>query len=138
VELHRGNATPTARGREGWFQGVVWIDRIVQAPAPARVRAYRVAFEPGARTAWHAHPLGQTLHGVWGLGLVQSRGGTPRLIRPGDAAWIPPGEEHWHGAVPDAAMVHLAIHEAGEDGSETAWLEQVTDADHRAAAAGAS
>jgi quercetin dioxygenase-like cupin family protein len=78
----------------------VWIDGIVRAPAPARVRAYRVAFEPGARTAW-----------------------------------IPPGEEHRHGAAPDAAMVRLAIHEAGEDGTETAWLEQVTDADHRAAAA---
>ena len=130
MELHRGNDVPTARGRAEWFTGAVWVDRLVQAPPPARVRANRVTFEPGARTAWHTHPLGQTLHVIMGLGLVQSRGGERRLMRPGDTVWIPPGEEHWHGAAPTATMVHLAIQEAGEDGAEAVWLDQVTDAEY--------
>ena len=130
MELHRANDAPTTRGRGEWFTGAVWIDRLVQAPGPARVRANRVTFEPGARTAWHTHPLGQTLHVVMGLGLVQSRAGQRQLIRPGDTVWIPPGEEHWHGAAPAAAMVHIAIQEAGEDGAEAVWLDQVTDADY--------
>ena len=134
MELHRVGDAPSVRGREDWFTGAVWLDRIVQAPPPARVRAYRVAFGPGARTAWHTHPLGQTLHVVLGLGLVQARGGPARLIRPGDTVWIPPGEEHWHGAVPAATMVHLAIQEAGEDGAEAVWLEQVGDAEYGATA----
>ncbi len=132
MELHRGDEAPTARGRADWFTGEVWLDQIVQAPPPARVRAYRVAFAPGARTAWHTHPLGQTLHVLLGHGLVQSRGGPLRPIRAGDTVWIPPGEEHWHGAAPTTMMVHLAIHEAADDGAETVWLEQVADADHRA------
>jgi quercetin dioxygenase-like cupin family protein len=111
------------------------MDRIVKAPAPARVGAYRVTFAPGARTAWHTHPLGQTLHVLMGVGRVQCRGDTLRVLRPGDTVWIPPGEEHWHGAAPDAAMVHIAFQEADAEGREAGWLEQVTDADYLAAPA---
>lgn len=134
MELYRGNEAPTTRGRAEWFTGTVWLDRLVQAPAPARVRASRVAFEPGARTAWHTHPLGQTLHVLLGRGLVQAGGGPGRVIRPGDTVWIPPGEEHWHGAAPESSMVHLAIQEADDAGTEADWLDLVTDADYRHAA----
>jgi quercetin dioxygenase-like cupin family protein len=131
MQLYRGNKGPTMRGPSDWFTGTVWLDRIIEAPAPARVQAARVAFEPGARTAWHTHPLGQTLHVLFGLGLVQSRGGPVRLIRPGDTVWIPPAEEHWHGASPQASMMHLAIQEADESGTAVVWLEHVTDAEYR-------
>jgi quercetin dioxygenase-like cupin family protein len=130
MDVHRSDTMPTARGPKDWFTGTVWMDRIIEAPAPARVRAVRVSFEPGARTAWHRHPLGQTLHVLLGLGRVQSRGGPVRSIRPGDTVWIPPGEEHWHGAAPSAGMVHLAIHEADEEGSTTVWLEQVSETEY--------
>lgn len=109
-----------------WFTGTVWQDSIIETQAPARVRSARVTFEPGARTAWHTHPLGQTLYVVSGLGRVQSWGGPVREIRAGDVVWIPPGEKHWHGASPSAAMVHIAIHEA-QDGKHVDWLEHVTD-----------
>jgi quercetin dioxygenase-like cupin family protein len=109
-----------------WFTGTVWQDPIIEAQAPARVRAARVSFEPGARTAWHTHPLGQTLYVVSGLGRVQTWGGPVREIRAGDVVWIPPGEKHWHGASPAAAMVHIAIHEA-LDGKHVDWLEPVSD-----------
>ena len=102
---------------------------IIEAPEPARVRALRVAFEPGARTAWHWHPLGQTLHVQSGVGLIALRGSAPRLIRPGDTVWIPPEIEHWHGATASTAMVHLAMQEA-LDGQVATWLDQVTEADY--------
>ena len=117
---------PTARARAEWFTGTVWQDPLVEAPEPARVKAVRVTFEPGARTVWHTHPLGQTLHVLSGIGRVQSWGGPVREIRPGDTVWIPPGEKHWHGAAPTQAMVHLAIHEH-HDGVHVDWLEPVTD-----------
>ena len=101
----------------------------VDAPAPARVRALRVAFEPGARTAWHTHPFGQTLHILSGVGRVGARGAAPRVIRPGDTVWIPAGEEHWHGAAPETGMVHIAIQEA-LDGVSANWLEHVEDTDY--------
>jgi quercetin dioxygenase-like cupin family protein len=104
----------------------VWQDPIIDAPAPARVRAARVTFAPGARTNWHTHPLGQTLHVVAGCGLAQSWGGPVRDIRPGDTVWFAPGEKHWHGAGPNSAMVHIAMQEA-LDGGVVAWLERVTD-----------
>lgn len=135
MELHPSGETPSTPGREDWFTGTVWLDRIVQAPSPARVRALRVSFAPGARTAWHTHPLGQTLHVLTGLGRVQSRGGPVHLLRPGDTVWIPPGEEHWHGAGPDTTMVHLAIQEGDAEVGEATWLEQVSEEDYRAAAA---
>jgi quercetin dioxygenase-like cupin family protein len=104
---------------------------VIEAPEPARVRALRVTFEPGARTAWHTHPLGQTLHVLSGVGRVGTRGGPVQVIRAGDTVWIPPGEEHWHGATPDQMMCHLAIQE-GQDGRTADWLEQVSDAEYDA------
>src|SRR4051794_5523005 len=105
MQIHRSGTRVSRQASSDWFTGSVWQDPIVEAPAPARVRALRVTFAPGARTAWHTHPLGQTLHVVAGVGLTQTRGGQPRYIRPGDTVWIPPGEEHWHGAAPDQVMV---------------------------------
>lgn len=122
---------PTRRGPAAYFTGTVWQDPIVEAPAPARVRAARVAFEPGARTAWHTHPLGQTLYVVAGAGLVQTWGGPVREIRAGDVVWFPPGEKHWHGAGPTTGMVHIAMQEA-LDGEAVAWLEHVTDEQYAA------
>jgi quercetin dioxygenase-like cupin family protein len=113
-----------------WFTGTVWQDPIIEAPAPARIRAARVTFAPGARTHWHTHPLGQTLHVLAGRGLVQSWDGPARDIRPGDTVWLAPGEKHWHGASPNSAMVHIAMQEA-LDGSVVAWLEPVTDEQYR-------
>ena len=115
-----------------YFTGTVWQDSIIDAPAPAALRALYVTFAPGARTFWHTHPLGQTLHVVSGSGLVQTWGGPLREIRTGDVVWIPPGEKHWHGASPANAMVHLAMKEA-VDGSAATWLEEVSDAQYRGA-----
>jgi quercetin dioxygenase-like cupin family protein len=126
MDIYSPASNPTRRVNPDWFSGTVWQDPIIDAPAPARVKAVRVSFEPGSRTAWHTHPLGQTLHVVSGVGRVQAWGGPMREIRPGDTIWIPPGEKHWHGAAPETAMVHLAIHEA-LDGSHVAWMEKVTD-----------
>ncbi|MEQ8290844.1 MAG: cupin domain-containing protein [Roseovarius sp.] len=112
-----------------YFTGRVWQDPVIEAPEPARVRALKVTFEPGARTAWHTHPLGQTIHVLSGVGLVGLRGQAPRVIRPGDTVWFAPGEEHWHGAAPDSMMCHLAMQEA-EEGRVADWLEQVSDADY--------
>lgn len=111
------------------FTGTVWQDPIVETPPPARLRSARVSFEPGARTAWHTHPLGQTLYVESGLGRVQTWGGPVREIRAGDVVWIPPGEKHWHGASPNAAMTHIAMQEA-LDGKPVEWLEHVTDAQY--------
>lgn len=127
--IHPSGSRPTTQANPDYFTGTVWFDPLVDAPAPARVNALRVSFTPGARTAWHTHPLGQTLHVLSGAGLVALRGEAPRRIRPGDTVWIPPKVEHWHGAAPDTAMVHLAIQE--KDGETAAnWLEQVSDADY--------
>ena len=129
MDIHKAGSRPTRQAREEYFTGTVWQDPVIEAPAPARVMALRVAFEPGARTAWHTHPLGQTLHVLSGAGLVGRRGEAPRVIRPGDTVWIPPEEEHWHGAGPETAMVHLAIQE-GLDGRFADWLEKVSDEDY--------
>ncbi len=131
MELMKSTDRPTRRGPTDWFTGTVWQDPINEAPEPARARSVRVGFEPGARTAWHTHPLGQTLHVLSGVGLVQALGGPVRTIRAGDTVWIPPDEKHWHGAKPDIGMVHLAIHEA-LDGVHINWMEKVSDADYRA------
>lgn len=131
MEIFASGSRPTRRANENWFTGTVWQDPVIEAPAPARVNALRVGFEPGARTAWHTHPLGQTLHVLSGVGLVGTRGEAPRVIRAGDTVWIPPGEEHWHGAAPYTGMVHLAIQEA-RDGQAANWLEKVSDADYLA------
>ena len=120
---------PTTSVPPEWFTGTVWQDPIVAAPEPARVRALKVTFCPGARTAWHTHPLGQTLYVVSGVGRIGTRSGTVRTIKAGDTVWIPPGEEHWHGAAPDSMMSHIAIQEALDDVAAE-WLEHVLDADY--------
>ncbi len=129
MDIHPAGSRATIRANADYFTGTVWQDPIIQAPDPARVMGLRVSFEPGARTAWHTHPLGQTLYVTDGVGLVCARGQAPRVIRAGDTVWIPPGEEHWHGAGPETAMVHIAIQEA-QDGTPAHWLEKVSDADY--------
>lgn len=129
MDIFEAGARTTKRASSDWFTGTVWQDPIVEAPAPARIRALRVAFEPGARTNWHTHPLGQTLHVTDGVGLVALRGEAPRTIRAGDTVWIPPDVEHWHGAQPETSMVHIAMQEADETGVAH-WLEPVSDSDY--------
>lgn len=119
------------RADPAYFTGTVWQEPVIEAPDPARVRALRVTFLPGARTAWHTHPLGQTLHVLSGVGRIGTRDGPVRMIRAGDTVWIPPGEEHWHGATRDQTMCHLGIQEA-EGGRAADWLEQVSEADYGA------
>ena len=109
MDIHSASSRETRRVNSEWFTGTVWQDPIVDAPAPARLRSARVSFEPGARTAWHTHPLGQTLHVVSGTGRAQVWGGPVRELRSGDTIWIPPGEKHWHGASPAHSMVHIAM-----------------------------
>jgi quercetin dioxygenase-like cupin family protein len=127
MEITRNGTRPSSPGPADYFTGRVRLDRLVEAPAPARVNAASVTFEPGARTAWHTHPLGQTLVVVAGLGRAARRGGPVEEIRPGDVVWFAPGEEHWHGAGPTTAMTHIAIQEA-LDGRAVDWLDQVSDA----------
>ena len=122
--------SPTRRGNADWFTGTVWQDPVIDAPAPARVRAARVSFEPGARTAWHTHPLGQTLIVTAGFGWAQREGGPVEEIHPGDVIWFPPGEKHWHGATPTTAMTHIAVQEA-LNGKVVDWMEQVSNAQYR-------
>ena len=124
IDIKRNGSRPSQKGPEDWFTGTVRIDPLFQAPDPARVGAGQVTFEPGARTAWHTHPLGQTLIVTAGLGWA--RGGPIEEIRPGDVVWFPPGLKHWHGASPTTAMTHIAIQEA-LDGRNVEWMEHVTD-----------
>ncbi|MBS0565102.1 MAG: cupin domain-containing protein [Proteobacteria bacterium] len=133
MDIMRSGARPSGKGPAEWFSGQVRIDQMWEAPAPARMRSAHVTFEPGARTAWHTHPLGQTLIVTSGLGWVQRDGGPVEEIRPGDMVWFAPGEKHWHGATATTGMSHLAVHEA-LDGSTVTWLEKVADADYGAGA----
>ncbi|QNA85273.1 cupin domain-containing protein [Sphingomonas sp. So64.6b] len=126
MEIKRSGSQPSAMGPADYFTGTVRIDAPFQRPDPARVGGATVTFEPGARTAWHTHPLGQTLIVTAGLGRVQREGGPIEEIRPGDIIWFAPGEKHWHGASPETAMTHIAIAEA-QDGKVVDWLEQVSD-----------
>jgi quercetin dioxygenase-like cupin family protein len=135
MEIRPNGALPSRRMPAEYFTGTVWQDPIIEAPAPARVRAAWVRFEPGARTAWHTHPLGQTIHITAGVGLVQSWGGPIREVRAGDTVWFAPGEKHWHGAAPNMAMTHIAMQEA-LDGKHVEWLEHVSDAQYSGKAAG--
>lgn len=131
MEIMRSGTRPTKRAPEEYFTGEVWMDPVIDAPTPARIRALVVHFMPGARTHWHTHPLGQTLQVLSGVGLVQREGGPVEEIRPGDTVWIPPGERHWHGATPSLAMIHLAMQEIDlETGSAVTWQEPVADADY--------
>jgi quercetin dioxygenase-like cupin family protein len=132
MDIHLAGSRPTRRASNDWFTGTVWQDPINTPPAPARVNSARVAFEPGARTAWHTHPLGQTLFVISGVGRVQTKGGPVREIRPGDTVWIPPNEKHWHGASSTNGMVHIAMHES-LDGNHVTWMEHVTDEEYSVA-----
>ncbi len=129
MEIFRAGHAPSWSGPVDWFTGNVRIDGLFNPAAPDRVQGSLVTFEPGARTAWHTHPLGQTLVVTAGLGRVQRDGGPVEEIRPGDVVWFAPGENHWHGAAPDVAMSHLAIQEA-VDGKAVDWLEQVSDSNY--------
>jgi quercetin dioxygenase-like cupin family protein len=135
MDIRPCGSVPSRRASQDWFTGTVWQDPIVdQTPAPARARAAVVRFEPGARTHWHRHPLGQTLYIVSGCGRVQTDGGPVQEVRAGDVVWFPPNEKHWHGAGPTTTMVHIAIHEA-LDGKHVEWLEPVSDQQYSQAAA---
>jgi quercetin dioxygenase-like cupin family protein len=131
MEITRGGSQRSGKGPEDWFTGTVRIDPLFPAQAPARAAGASVTFEPGARTAWHTHPLGQTLIVTAGSGLAQRWGGATEAIRPGDVVWFPPGEKHWHGASPITAMTHIAIQEQ-LDGKVVDWMEKVSDAQYRA------
>jgi quercetin dioxygenase-like cupin family protein len=126
MDIKRAGSQPSAKPPADYFTGTVRLDPLVRAPAPARVSGAAVTFEPGARTAWHTHPLGQTLIVTAGCGRVQRLGGPIEEIRPGDVVWIPPAEKHWHGAAPTTAMTHIAVQEQ-LDGKAVEWLEQVSD-----------
>lgn len=132
MEIIRSGSQPSAKGSAEWFTGTVRIDPLFQAPEPAFVQCASVTFEPGARTAWHTHPLGQTLVVTAGCGRVQRWEQRIEEIRPGDVVWIPPGEKHWHGASPTTAMTHIAIQEK-LDGKMVDWMEQVTEEQYRGA-----
>jgi quercetin dioxygenase-like cupin family protein len=131
MEISRNGSRPSGRGTAEWFTGTVRIDPLFEAPDPARVRGSSVTFEPGARTAWHTHPLGQTLIVTAGCGLAQRWGGPIEEIRPGDVVWFPPGEKHWHGATATTAMTHIALQES-LDGKVVDWMEQVSDEQYQA------
>ncbi|SFX45866.1 Cupin domain protein [Azotobacter vinelandii] len=130
IEITPVGSQPSSAGPENCFTGTVRIDSLFRGSAPARVGGGTVTFEPGARTAWHTHPLGQTLIVTAGAGLVQHWGGPRQEIRPGDTVWIPPGVKHWHGATPTTGMTHIAIAET-LDGKAVEWLEKVSDEQYR-------
>lgn len=127
LTVYEAGSRPSIRANPDHFTGTVWQDPIIEAPAPARIRVVRVTFEPGARTNWHTHPLGQTLQVLQGAGFVHVWGQTKLSILPGDVVWIPPGVKHWHGAGPTTSLVHLAMQEEHE-GSAADWLEPVDEA----------
>jgi quercetin dioxygenase-like cupin family protein len=130
MEIKRNGSQPSGKGPEEYFTGSVRIDPLFSPPDPARVAMAHVTFEPGARTAWHTHPLGQTLIVTSGCGRVQRAGGPVEEIRQGDVIWFPPGEKHWHGASATTAMSHIAIQEK-LDGSPVDWMEKVSDAEYQ-------
>jgi len=130
MQVHSAGSRPSTRGSEEYFTGQVRLDPLIDAPEPARVVSVSVTFEPSARTAWHTHPLGQTLMVTAGCGLAQRWGGPIEVIRPGDVVWFPPGEKHWHGASPTTSMTHIAVQEK-LDGKTVEWLEPVSDEQYR-------
>jgi quercetin dioxygenase-like cupin family protein len=131
MEIKRCGSQPSKKGPADWFTGAVRIDPLFEASAPARVFGASVTFEPGARTVWHTHPLGQTLFVLAGCGRVRRWGGPVEEIRPGDVVWFAPGEKHWHGAAPNTAMTHIAVQE-NLDGKVVDWLEPVSDEQYEA------
>ena len=131
MEITRAGSQASTRGSSDYFTGTVRVHPLFQAPAPARASGAAVTFEPGARTAWHTHPLGQTLVMTAGFGRVQRWDGPVEEIRPGDVVWFPRGEKHWHGASPTTALTHIALQEQ-LDGKNVEWMEQVSDKQYRA------
>jgi quercetin dioxygenase-like cupin family protein len=131
MEIKRSGSRPSGKGSAAYFTGAVRIDPLVEAPEPARLRGASVTFEPGARTAWHTHPLGQTLIVTAGCGWAQREGGPVETIRPGDVVWFAPGEKHWHGGTATTGMTHIALQEA-LNGSPVDWLEHVSDGQYLA------
>jgi quercetin dioxygenase-like cupin family protein len=129
MEIKRCGTQPSRKGPAEYFTGTVRMDPLIEAPEPARIRGTSVTFEPGARTAWHTHPLGQTLIVLSGFGRARRWGGPIEDIRPGDVVWFAPGEKHWHGASPTTAMTHIAIQEA-LNGKHVDWMEQVSDEEY--------
>jgi quercetin dioxygenase-like cupin family protein len=129
------NGLDTTAGPADWFTGSVYVDSVAAATADSRLSASSVHFTPGARTAWHTHPKGQTIWVTEGVGLCQRRGGPIEVIRPGDRVFFEPGEEHWHGAPPNRFMTHLAMHEVDEQGNPASWGDHVTDEEYGAAPA---
>jgi len=127
--IHRVGSRPSSTPNPDYFTGTVRMDPLINAPTPARLTAINVTFEPGARTAWHTHPLGQALIVTAGVGRTQKEGEEVQTIHSGDVIWFEPGERHWHGAAPHCALTHIALQEA-QDGSAADWLEQVTDAEY--------
>jgi quercetin dioxygenase-like cupin family protein len=127
------NSIETASGPADWFSGAVHIDTVATPSGPSRLHAVSVHFAPGARTAWHTHPNGQTIYVIEGIGRAQRRGGPVEAIRPGDRVFFEPGEEHWHGAAPDRFMTHLAMLEVDEEGNTASWREHVSDAEYTVA-----
>jgi quercetin dioxygenase-like cupin family protein len=130
MDIKRAGSQPSAKGPEDWFTGTVRIDPLFQSNDPARAVGSAVTFEPGARTAWHTHPLGQTLIVTAGFGWVQREGDPIEEIRPGDVVWFAPGEKHWHGAAPTTAMTHIAIQE-NLNGKVVDWMEKVTEEQYK-------
>ena len=126
MEIKRDGSRPSTKGLSDWFTGTVRIDPLFESSEPAHARGASVTFEPGARTAWHTHPVGQTLIVTSGIGRSQKSGGPIEEIRPGDVVWFEPGEKHWHGAGPTVAMTHFAIQEA-LNGRVVEWMDQVSD-----------
>ena len=130
MEITRNGSRPSGKGAEAYFTGSVRVDPVFQVGDPVRLNAGSVTFEPGARTAWHTHPLGQTLIITAGLGWVQTESGPIEDVRPGDVVWFPPGEKHWHGATSTTGMTHIAVQES-LNGKNVDWLEKVSDAQYR-------
>ncbi|HKG54438.1 MAG TPA: cupin domain-containing protein [Anaerolineales bacterium] len=131
MDIKKNGSQPSGKGPAEWFTGTVRIDPLFQSPDPARGNGSSVTFEPGARTAWHSHPLGQTLIVTAGCGLAQGWGGPVQQIRPGDVVWFSAGEKHWHGAAPTTAMTHISIVEQA-DGKSADWMEHVSDEEYQA------
>jgi quercetin dioxygenase-like cupin family protein len=130
MEIIRAGSQSSQKGSAEWFTGAVRLDPLLRAPDPALVQCASVTFEPGARTAWHAHPLGQILIVTAGSGWAQRHGGPVEEMHPGDVVWFAPGEKHWHGATPATALTHIAIQERRE-GKAVEWMEQVTEEEYR-------
>lgn len=130
MDIKRNGSRPSTKAPEAYFSGAVRVEPVFQVGEPVRLNGGSVTFEPGARTAWHTHPLGQTLIITAGLGWVQTEGGPIEEIRPGDVVWFPPGEKHWHGATPTTAMTHIAVQES-LNGKNVDWLEKVSDEQYR-------